>query len=306
MEIKDASLYEDVIKIASVPSTHPEFMWTVTLFTPTGEIILDDVKSLTIERDYASDYSDKAMLNIMLGIGTFTNDIYPFKHNLKIEVMRRPMVKGSIDTLALDEYATKEIYRAILVDNTNLALLASSAMTSDTVKGDRSKRIQVSMQLVEPLLDKLRTKTISGIFAGKWSDILQACCRAKLLEEPWEKDVDLELVRQRQQHELAGVDVREVDNTKDPKQLLIPTGTRLINLPNYIQRRYGLYNHSVGSYIERGEWYIWGLHNTDLYDSSERTITIALLDSNAVPATDNSFSVEEKHVRLLLLVKLNI
>lgn len=299
MEIRDSSLYEDIIKIASVPPVHPEFMWAVTLFTPDGELILDDVKSLTIKRDYVATFSDESLINFDIGIGTFVNRVYPFKHNLTIELVRQPIIRGTDSTLDAGEYATKEIYRAILVDQTSFALLASSDMTNDIEKGDRSKRIPVSMQLVEPLLDKLRTKTISGIYAGTWSDILKACCRAKLLLEPWEKDVDLELVRARQQHELAGVDVREPDNVKDPKQLLIPIGTRLVKLPDYCQKRYGLYNHSLGSYIERGEWYIWGLHNTDLYADSERTITIALLDTNSVPATDNSFSIEEKHVKIL-------
>jgi hypothetical protein len=299
MEIRDSSLYDDIIKIASVPPVHPEFMWTVTLFTPEGELIIDDAKSLTIKRDYVSTFSDESMINFDIGIGTFVNVIYPFKHNLSIEVMRRPIIRGTDSTLDASEYATKEIYRGILVDQTSFALLASSEMTSDTAKGDRSKRISVSMQLVEPLLDKHRTKLISGIFKGTWTDILKAVCRAKLLLEPWEKDVDLELVRARQQHELAGVDVREPDNKIDRKQLLVPKGTRLINFPDYCQRRYGLYNHSLGSYIERGEWYIWGLHNTDLYSSSDRTLTIALLDTNAAPATDNSYSMEEKHVKLL-------
>lgn len=299
MEVRDSTLYEEILKIAEVPPTHPEFMWVVTLFTPEGELVLDDVKSLTIERDYGNDFSDKTLLNFDVGIATYVNKIYPFKSYLKVEVLRKPIVLGTVDTINPNKFATKELYRAILVDQSSLGLRASSEMTNDTGMGDRSKRIPVKFQLVEPLLDNIRVKFISGIFAGNWTDLLRSLCRAKLRKEPWEKDVDLDLVHQRQQHELAGVDVREPDNTTDPKQLLIPAGTKLMDLPDYCQNKYGLYETSLGSYIERGEWYIWGLHNTDLYESSERTLTIALIDNNVTPTTDNSFSVEEKHVKLV-------
>lgn len=299
MEVRDASLYEDILKIASVPPENPEFTWVVTLFTPDGEIILDGIKSKTISRDYVKNFSDQTMLNFEVGIGTYTNRIYPHKDNLKVEIFKRPIVRSTSSTIDSSIPASKELYRAILVDQSSLGLRASSEMTADEEAGDRSKRIGVSLQLVESLLDTLRTRTLSGIFAGSWSDVLKACCSAKLKTEPWSYEVDLDLVRQHQQHELAGVDVREPDNKVNPKQLLIRAGTKLKTLPDYIQERYGLYNHSLGSYIERGEWYIWGLHNTRLFQDSDRTLTIALVDSSAMPTTDNSFSVEEKHVKMV-------
>ena len=299
MEVRDSTLYEEIVKIGEVPPTHPEFKWTVTLFTPDGELDLDDVSSMSISRDYANDFSDKTMLTFNIGMATYANKIYPFKANLRIEIVRRPLVIRSPDTLDPNKFATKELYRAILVDQTSVALRASSELTNEELKGDRSKRMEVQLQLVEPLLDNIRTKFISGIFAGTWTNILKALCRAKLRDEPWEKDVNLELVQQKQQHELAGVDVREPDNTTDPKQLLVKAGTKLMDLPDYCQKKYGIYETSMGSYIERGEWYLWGLHNTGLYKSSERTLTIAVIDSNVTPTTDNSFSVEEKHVKII-------
>jgi len=299
LEVRESAVYEDIVKIGKVPPTHPEFIWTVTLFTPAGELILDNVQSMTIERDYVNDFSDKSMLNFNIGIATYVNKIYPYKANLRIELIRRPIVLRTRDTLDDTKFNSKELYRAIIVDQSSLALRASSEMTSSELKGDRSKIIPIQLQLVEPLLDNIRTKFISGIFAGSWDSILKACCRAKLREEPWEKDVNLELVQQKQQHELAGVDVRSTDNTTDPKQLLVPVGTRLMDFPDYCQKKYGLYETSLGSYIERGEWYLWGLHNTGLYESSERTLSIALIDNSVVPTTDNSFSVEEKHVKVI-------
>jgi len=299
LEVRDSTLYEDIVKIAEVAPTHPEFMWTVTVFTPDGELVLDNVQSMTIERDYANDFSDKTMLNFEMGLGSYVKKLYPYKSYLRVEILRKPIVLRTRDTIDGTKFATKELYRAVLVDQTSLALKASSEITNDELKGDRSKRIPVTLQLVEPLLDNIRTKFISGIFAGTWENILKACCRAKLRTEPWEKDVNLELVQQKQQHELAGVDVVDTDNTKDPKQLLVPVGTRLMDFPDYCQKKYGLYETSLGSYIERGEWYLWGLHNTSRYESSERTLTIAVIDTNVVPATDNSFSVEEKHVKVV-------
>lgn len=299
MEVRDASLYEDILKIASVPPENPEFAWVVTLFTPDGEIILDGIKSKTIVRDYVKNFSDQTMLNFEIGIGTYTNKIYPHKDNLKVEIFKRPIVRATSSTTDSTIPASKELYRAILVDQSSLGLRASSEMTADEAAGDRSKRIGVSVQLVEPLLDTLRTKTVSGIYAGTWTDILKTICRGKIKTESWTHDVDLELVRQHLQQELAGVDVREPDNQNNPKQLLIRTGTKLKSLPDYIQNRYGLYQHSLGSFIERGEWYIWGLHNTGLYQNSDRTLTIALVDSSTMPTTDNSYSMEEKHVKMV-------
>jgi len=305
MVVQDTSLYADIVEIASTPSTHVEEVWEVILRTPNEEILLTHVQTLSVVRDYVEAFTDDRQINFNIGIGTYVSRIYPFKANLYIDIIHKPLVQGSKDTLDDGKVMYTSRYRAILKDQSSLGLRSGSTLTTEEEAGDRSRQIPVTMQLVDPILDDLRVTTISGIFSGEWKAILQGLLPAKLTTSPLDVRTNLTSSQSQVQMELAGVDVRDVDNKTIPKQVLIPTGTKVTNLAEFIQNKYGLYEHALGNYVERGVWYIWGLYNTGLYSNSNRTLTVALVDTNTLPLTDNSYRVKNGHVNIVATGNVN-
>ena len=88
---------------------------------------------------------------------------------------------------------------------------------------------------------------------------------------------------------LRGVDVVPPSNTKRYKQIVIPVGTRIVDLPNYLQSRYGVYSTGIGRFLQNGRWYIFPIKDFNLFTKRSRTLTIANLPEAEVPAIDKTY-----------------
>lgn len=291
MEITDASTYREIMEIAKTDKLGKEFTWEGVLHTPDGDYILDDMRAMVIEREYVSRYSDRQKLLVNIPYGDYIQKIYPHKGFLEITIRYMPLVKNTIN-VDDNKKTTSFKYRAVLMNQDSKGLQGSSVLTADQRAGNYSKREAVEFQLIEPIIDKIRNKTISGIFRGTQTNLLKTLLRTDFLEEPRKHNVPLWFVRKGTVSFLAGVDVIPPDNNPAKMQWIIPNGTRVMDLARFIQDRYGIYEHGVGSYVERGEWYVWSLYNTKRFEESPATLTVAIADKQKLPTSDSSFTVE--------------
>lgn len=321
MEVTASSAYQEILRIRNEPPTNPEFEWEMTLITPAGSIILDDIVALVTERDYVENISDAIKLATRIGMGTFIHDIYPHKDNLSVEIVIHPVANGTREPDPMKP-SYKRKYRAILFHQDSKGLQGSSMLTNDKAAGDRSKKENVYFQLIDPIIDKIRTRTLSGIFSGTWEDILKALLKHDLSLEPKTPKEDVNSVINRngqwfvnQQgkleynslgqniwgfvEELQGVEVVPVDTPKPAEHIMLRTGTPITEIPFKLQEEYGLYSHTLASYVERGIWYVWGLHNTGRFENAERTLRVAIIESNTLPTTNKSYKVEDGHVSII-------
>lgn len=321
MEVTASSAYQEIIRIKDEVPTNPEFEWEMTLITPAGSIVIDDIVALVIERDYVENVADANKLAIRIGMGTFIHDVYPYKDKLTIEIVIHPNAHGTREQDP-SKPSFKRRFRAVLFHQDSKGLQGSSMLTNDKAAGDRSKKEDVFLQLLDPIVDKIRTRTISGIFSGSWEDVLKGLLKHDLTTEPRPVKEDVNSVINRNGQwfvnadgklthnalgeniwgfveTLQGVQVVPVDTIKPAEHIMVRTGTRILDLPFYLQSKYGIYSHSMGSYVERGIWYIWGLHNTKRFENAERTLRVAIVEKNTLPTTNKSYKVDDGHVSII-------
>jgi hypothetical protein len=82
-----------------------------------------------------------------------------------------------------------------------------------------------------------------------------------------------------------------VDNVNNYRQIIFPSGTRLIDAPQYVQdhNEYGVYSKGLGSFYKQNQWWIYPLFNTDRVDTHPRPIDLIRVPENKIPDLDATY-----------------
>lgn len=285
MEVVSTSVYAEMMNIFSTPAAGKEFDPAVTFHLPNESLEIDQVYGIQVSRDYVEQFGDQIVLTIGVGIATFTQKILPVKRNIEVELILYPLVNGTREQDP-EKPVQAARYRGVILDTDDYDIKAGNELTTDIYKGDQSERKAIRLQLLDPILNEARAERVAGIYAGNMEDIIRGLMSPNFAN--------------RTQHETSvkGVEIVTPDNPTKFTQMLIPP-TLLVDLPDYLQKRYGIYKNNVGVYLQHDLWWVWSLYDTDRFDTADKTATVIVVDQNTMPVSDNSFLIEDDDIYIL-------
>lgn len=109
------------------------------------------------------------------------------------------------------------------------------------------------------------------------------------------------------EEKLIGIDLVEPDNKNKQKQIIIPHGTPLTSVPEYVQNRCcGVYSKGLTSYIQNKVWYIYPRHDVDRNPKGKRFITIIVIPPKLLPSIEKSWRVDGDHWKILCTGQLHL
>ncbi len=233
-------------------------------------------------RNYVGDLGSYIEAAFRMPLGIYLKKVYPYLHNTEVSIIKDIRIKTKGDpSVRIDRY--KGIF---LKDrNPNLPTHLSASITDMNQAGF----IILVLQLMDRSLEVLRTKTTYGSVdraaatksnvlnykIGEFlSSILSAECNKVTIDG--KPCVDM-------------VDVEPPDNTERLPALMLPSGTRVLDVPTIVQEESkGVYNSGIGTFIQiyknkRGI-YIYSLYNPDKYkDATEKiTFIVPLTGSHSI------------------------
>lgn len=101
------------------------------------------------------------------------------------------------------------------------------------------------------------------------------------------------------------IDIVQPDNTNTYGHVLIPTGTKLINLPTYLQNgdNYGVYNGGMGTFIQKFNKkkyiYVYPLNDVKQYERREDKLMIVHSRDNRVGSAGPTYLVDGKVTKII-------
>lgn len=113
-------------------------------------------------------------------------------------------------------------------------------------------------------VEPLRVKTVHGIYKGVTAEQV---IKSILIGESQNIQVDGNPA-------IGGIDVVPPDATATIKQLSIPSGTYVCEVPTYLQEQVsGVYKHGIGTYYQRFNgipmWFVYPLYDFNRFDNGE-------------------------------------
>lgn len=291
MEITDTPLYTEAMRVIRNGQSNSSVGWRATIhlvgqnktYTPL------QVNVVNIRADYVKGFADEVSITVTMPLGKYARQIYPNRTNLEISLTKLPLGERG-DGYRRNSELESERYSAYLIDGDKSPTVGQGRETITEYALDLMDILQVSFQLTNKSVEKIRTVTIGGTFRNT---TVKDTILAVLTKESQNIKVDNKRV-------LEGVDIIEPKNITKRDHILIPQGVKLFDLCDYIQNNIGVYNAGIGSYINAKTWHVYPIFDTTRFNESKLTLNILILPKNKLPQLERTYMKKANSLTVLI------
>jgi hypothetical protein len=243
------------------------------------------VMSLDITREYDKNFADVVYIQLAIPVGTYADYVYPAKDDLEITLLKQPMYPTNNET------GTSIRYKAILEDTGKPRLDSGKVAGLTTEILDIANFVTVNFQLI-PLSDYILRTVQVGCITRK-TDVKNVLLTV-ITDQINKIKVD-------NKSAIFGVDLVDPDNKEVKEQIVIPVGTKLINVPHHIQdKECGVYNSGLSSYIQENIWYIYPKFNMYRNVTGAKSVDFIIIPKNKYPGIPTTYRRKGDQVVILI------
>ena len=148
---------------------------------------------------------------------------------------------------------------------------------------DLSQLNPIEFQLIPKSVDQMRMISVGGIYReATTEDVVKAI----LTKESQNLDLSDEL-------KPKGVHMVESNMNKEREHIIIPQGTKLVDLPTLIQNKCGgIYSSGLGFFYQDKHWYLFPSYDTTRYEDTQEKITIINVPQNKLVGFERTYREE--------------
>lgn len=222
--------------------------------------------------------------------GDYYHEIAPRKDKLDITLTCIPLTAG--ETPSEDPHLPRKSfrYKATLWDGRNPTLESNNPLASDKEKANRGSFTDVQFQLIHPVIEYLRTKTVGGVF----KDIAPVHLIRGILTQYSQQAVVDDAIR------VKGVTIVPRGNPEPRSVIEIPHRTALLDVPRYVEEKAGgCYPTGFDFYLQGNFWYLFSPFDLKAFERSPRTLTILNVPAGRFPSPEASYRITPQQVIIL-------
>lgn len=289
MEIESSSLMREIYAITSSGPKDVHAYWDADILV--NSKVLKPLKVLSIDflTDYENNFSDEIIIKLALSGGMYAKQIYPYNDNVQIKIYRKPLGESG-NLRAVSDTLESEIYTATMIDRGNPIYSQNGGNTPTEQNLDLGSIFEIEFQLMNKALEQLRLITVGGIYRNT---TVENVVKGILTTES--KKIQTDGVR-----EIKGIDMIPAANTTARDHLVIPHGTKLIDIPEYVHKKCGgIYSAGLGYYLQGDYWYIYPCFDTTRFNTEERKLVIINVPQNKFPNVERTFKQDGKKLTII-------
>lgn len=270
-----------------------------------GKIHLIDVKidvetikilNFDIVRDYENNFSDEVTVTCVFPRGTYMDIIYPNKENIEFTIETTPITKDKDENIEYEDKVETR-YKAKFIDAGNDRIRTDGQSVHSIDSLDLGEFVVVTLQLIDKavyLMRMVEVGTIGRLTNPK--DFLETFLTMQLSNFQLSGE-----------EKIIGIDLIDPDNKDKQEQIIIPHGTPLQAVPDYVHKRCcGIYNKGISSYVQNKVWYIYPRHDVNRNPKGRRFITIIVIPPKLLPAIEKSWRIDGDHWKILCTGRLQL
>lgn len=281
MEIESTPLFQEASRIMESGSTTANVSWKTRIHYGDGQV-LDPIWTVAVNnhRDYRTAFADIKTITVTMGLGDYARLIYPNRVGLEITLTKLPYLEQGSE-IDVDADIETERYSAVLLDGPRSATIGQGSESNDIEALNLSQIIDVNFQIFDKALEQVRVMLCGGIYRN--CDV-ENVIKTVLTNQATKTKVP-------GQKSIVGVDMVPADNKDIKGQVVLTHGTKLIDAPDFVQRRVGVYNSGLGSYIQNLNWFIYPLYDTTDFQRRKKTVTVLVLPKRKYASIERTFSL---------------
>jgi len=284
MSVLNSATYEEMLELVKRPSYPVRWKYSCVVIT---DGVRNDVINLNIyqvKNDFVNEYYGYHFLTVTVDAVVHRRMLNNLT-SLQVELTQTQDETASVPQTGK---VKSQLFNAKLTDPTNPELMSiQKGGSRDDQQSQLLGHAEITLQLIEPFMSDYRVMEIGGVVRDETvQDVLTV-----LLGRGLPKVASADLLSDPSYMGLRGVHVVKPDNTIVHKQLILETGTRLIDLPRLLQDTVGVYTSGLGWHVHRGRCYVFPKLRYDLFQEDTRTLTILNVPEAEIPTMEKTFLV---------------
>lgn len=292
IEFEDTPIWAVAEKILYGGATSTNYTWEVIVHTPDENLTPFNVQSINTVRDYAGGFGDEITLSTQFGRGTFAYRILPFRNDLEITLKKIPVTE-SLDSELGSGKIQSERFKATLIGDFTSPTLGQGKEAKSEEALNMLGLDDIHFQLQDKACEQIRVLMAGGI--GRNTTVQNFL--TTLITRTSEK------LKVGDERALKGIDMVKADNVDVKEHIVITQGVRLVDLADFVQKRQGVYNAGLGSYIQSGYWYIFPLYDTSEFNRRVKTLTMVVVPETKLSNVERTFITEAGATTVLVTGK---
>jgi hypothetical protein len=90
------------------------------------------------------------------------------------------------------------------------------------------------------------------------------------------------------------------DNDEEREHFLIPHGTKILDVPNFIQNKCGgVFSTGLNTFFQNNQIYIYPIANLKRFDEEEQTLTVIRVPENRYSDIERTYKLDDKRLTVL-------
>lgn len=289
MEVENTPLYRDAREVMANGKTTTNQTWTAKIHYGGKVYNPFSLISVNFMRDYVGAFADEITVSMQIPLGIYARRIYPNRTKLQITLMRIPLAENS-DAVDEEDEIQSEQYTALLIDQDRAPTVAQGTESNDEDSLNLTQIIDVHFQIYDKGMEQLRIMMAGGVLRSCKVD---NAIKTLLTSRAQDADVDND-------RSILGVEMVAANNLDTKAQIVVPHGLRLVDVPDMIQAKYGVYNAGLGSYIQDKYWHVFPLYDTSEYETRLKTITVLVLPKRKFSNIERTYKVKGNALTIVI------
>lgn len=269
MAINKTLIIQDAIAITKSGITKTKEV-TMELFIHGGVFRVNKVVDVVYKYDYTSGYACEIMATIVMGVNDYLTVLQTDEGNVQAKIYE----DLGDEVLIFD-------YNVIIDRNNNPQITTNYDKENDDRYNSTALR-EVTIQLIDRNILLLRDELCGGTFRNaSVTDVLNHF-------------FNLSINRVKQQNVVDDIryHMHPADNDKVYPQIIVPHGTKLFELPKYLQENYGVYDYDISYFYQGVTMYIYPMYNTQLFEETSDKIIMYCVPSTLIGTPERTFRYE--------------
>lgn len=286
---------EAIAKYEAWPEQQAFRSWTFTLIVNESERL--NLIPMGFDRGFNfDDLWHEAVVQALIDPSIYQEKVFPNRRKLKLE-MTYDYIRGEQGNEVTD-LKPKTTTLDVIISDSSLKELENPSVAGVQKGRVRDQTLtMISFNVVDEDIMEYRDIMISTIVHGDtMKGIMELFLRPGATPKPDPRPPVLkpEPYWFGQYKGIVGCQITPPDNSKIYPQAIIPFDTKLMELPEYLQENFGVYENGIASCIDRGMVYVFPVMDWDRFDKEVRTLTVINADPTAFAGLSNTYYADDQ------------
>ncbi len=297
MILENTLIYKDIQELLAEKPTPVFYGWSCEIIAGGNKVIPFRVTSVIIQHLYLTNISASLEVNAVIPLGDWTTKVRPNDDRLEMILYMTPQSNVDI-TVDTGRSPFMQRFRCVVKESPgeNKQMKDAPIHNTDVDGANITGLKDVTFQLFDLVAEHLRMREVGGIYRNVIpGDMVRTILGKESKKIAGGGDVTV-----------RGVDIVPYSNTDVRKNIIIPHGTVLADLPDYVQKNCGgIYSTGIGYYLQSGMWYMYPRFDTRRYNTARKVLTVVNIPPNKFPNNEVTYKDSAKQLLVLNTGNLN-